>query len=211
MIVDINGVPTDVTPRPGQCLRTMLREHDHFEVKKGCDAGDCGACSVLVDGEPVHSCIFPAFRAANRSVTTVAGLGTPDDLHPMQSRFVEAAGFQCGFCTAGMIVTASTLTEGDLDELPERLKGNLCRCTGYRAVSDAVCGVVNTEKSVDVRRVDGPSRHRQVPASSPEPSHTHSTTPLPDCCTPVFSEVHMHMPGSCPSIPARPSRCRASS
>ncbi|MBY4128684.1 molybdopterin-dependent oxidoreductase [Rhodococcus fascians] len=159
MNVDINGVPTDIDPRPGQCLRTVLREHEHFEVKKGCDAGDCGACSVLVDGEPVHSCIFPAYRAENRSVTTVAGLGTPDDLHPVQSRFVEAAGFQCGFCTAGMVVTASTLTEKDMDELPERLKGNLCRCTGYRAIADAVGGVVNTEKAVD-----GPACGRSLAA-----------------------------------------------
>jgi putative selenate reductase molybdopterin-binding subunit len=163
MIVDINGVPTEVAARPGQCLRTLLREHDRFEVKKGCDAGDCGACTVLVDGEPVHSCIFPAYRAADRSVTTVAGLGTPEDLHPMQRRFVEAAGFQCGFCTAGMVVTASTLTADDRDELPARLKGNLCRCTGYRAISDAVCGVVNTEKVAD-----GPAcgRSLEAPAST---------------------------------------------
>lgn len=193
MIVDINGVPTDVTPRPGQCLRTMLREHDHFEVKKGCDAGDCGACSVLVDGEPVHSCIFPAFRAANRSVTTVAGLGTPDDLHPMQSRFVEAAGFQCGFCTAGMIVTASTLTEGDLDELPERLKGNLCRCTGYRAVSDAVCGVVNTEKSVDGpacgRSLAAPASTRIVTGTEP---YTLDHTPPGLLHASVLGSPHAH-------------------
>ena len=193
MIVDINGVPTDVTPRPGQCLRTMLREHDHFEVKKGCDAGDCGACSVLVDGEPVHSCIFPAFRAANRSVTTVAGLGTPDDLHPMQSRFVEAAGFQCGFCTAGMVVTASTLSEEDLDELPERLKGNLCRCTGYRAVSDAVCGVVNTEKSVDGpacgRSLAAPASTRIVTGTEP---YTLDHTPPGLLHASVLGSPHAH-------------------
>lgn len=193
MIVDINGVPTDVTPRPGQCLRTMLREHDHFEVKKGCDAGDCGACSVLVDGEPVHSCIFPAFRAANRSVTTVAGLGTPDDLHPMQSRFVEAAGFQCGFCTAGMVVTASTLTEEDLDQLPERLKGNLCRCTGYRAVSDAVCWVVNTEKSVDGpacgRSLAAPASTRIVTGTEP---YTLDHTPPGLLHASVLGSPHAH-------------------
>lgn len=193
MIVDINGVPTDVAPRPGQCLRTMLREHEHFEVKKGCDAGDCGACSVLVDGEPVHSCIFPAFRAANRSITTVAGLGTPDDLHPMQSRFVEAAGFQCGFCTAGMVVTASTLSEEDLDDLPERLKGNLCRCTGYRAVSDAVCGVVNTEKSVDGpacgRSLAAPASTRIVTGTEP---YTLDHTPPGLLHASVLGSPHAH-------------------
>ncbi|MDJ0428654.1 molybdopterin-dependent oxidoreductase [Rhodococcus fascians] len=171
MIVDINGVPTEVAARPGQCLRTLLREHDRFEVKKGCDAGDCGACTVLVDGEPVHSCVFPAYRAADRSVTTVAGLGTPEDLHPMQRRFVEAAGFQCGFCTAGMVVTASTLTADDRDELPSRLKGNLCRCTGYRAISDAVCGVVNTEKVADGpacgRSLEAPASTRVVTGTEP--------------------------------------------
>ncbi|MBJ7385664.1 MAG: molybdopterin-dependent oxidoreductase [Mycolicibacterium sp.] len=145
MTVTVNGEALQDDPRPGQCLRTYLRDHGHFEVKKGCDAGDCGACSVLVDGAAVHSCVFPAFRAAGRAVTTVAGLGTPDDLHPVQRRFAEAAGFQCGFCTAGMVTTASTLS--DTDDLAEQLKGNLCRCTGYRAIADAVAGRRNVEKS----------------------------------------------------------------
>lgn len=147
MKFSVNDTDWDGDPRPGQCLRTFLREHGHFEVKKGCDAGDCGACSVLVDGAAVHSCVFPAFRAAGRSVTTVSGLGTPDDLHPVQRRFVEAAGFQCGFCTAGMVTTASTFTDEQLSDLPQHLKGNLCRCTGYRAITDALAGVVNIDKS----------------------------------------------------------------
>lgn len=147
MKLSVNGSDCDGDPRPGQCLRTFLRDRGHFEVKKGCDAGDCGACSVLVDGAAVHSCVFPAFRAQGRSVTTVAGLGTPDDLHPVQRRFVEAAGFQCGFCTAGMVTTATTLTPEQMSDLPEHLKGNLCRCTGYRAITDALTGVVNIDKS----------------------------------------------------------------
>lgn len=142
----VNGQEIDTAPRPGQCLRTLLRENAHFEVKKGCDAGDCGACSVLVDGEPIHSCIYPAVRAGGHDVTTVAGLGTPGNLHPLQRKFVDAAGFQCGFCTAGMIVTASTFTDDDMGDLPNRLKGNLCRCTGYRSIDDALRGTRNTER-----------------------------------------------------------------
>jgi CO/xanthine dehydrogenase Mo-binding subunit/aerobic-type carbon monoxide dehydrogenase small subunit (CoxS/CutS family) len=142
--ISINGRPSVGAPRPGQCLRTYLREQGSPEVKKGCDAGDCGACSVLVDGVPTHSCIFPAVRACGREVTTVAGLGTRDDLHPVQRAFVDAGAFQCGFCTAGMIVTASTLTETDPADLPRALKGNLCRCTGYRSIRDALAGTVNT-------------------------------------------------------------------
>ncbi|TRW85362.1 molybdopterin-dependent oxidoreductase [Mycolicibacterium sp. 018/SC-01/001] len=143
----VNGNSYADEPRPGQCLRTFLRELGHFEVKKGCDAGDCGACSVLVDGGPVHSCVFPAFRAAGREVITAAGLGDADDLHPVQRRFVEAAGFQCGFCTAGMVTTASTFSDIDPDQLARQLKNNLCRCTGYRAIADALTGTVNVEKS----------------------------------------------------------------
>jgi putative selenate reductase molybdopterin-binding subunit len=140
MRFQINGEPVDASLAPGQCLRSVLRDQEHFEVKKGCDTGDCGACTVLVDDTPVHSCIYPAFRAEGTQVTTVAGLGLPGDLAPIQQRFVDAAGFQCGFCTAGMIVTASTLTESDPDDLPRLLKGNLCRCTGYRAIEDAIRG-----------------------------------------------------------------------
>ncbi|GAS87762.1 molybdopterin-dependent oxidoreductase [Mycolicibacterium brisbanense] len=146
MSFTVNGQTWEHSPRPGQCLRTFLREQGCFEVKKGCDAGDCGACTVLVDGAAVHSCVYPAFRAEGHAVTTVAGLGTPDDLHPVQRRFVDAAGFQCGFCTAGMVTTASSFTDAELADLPQQLKGNLCRCTGYRAIADALSGATNIEK-----------------------------------------------------------------
>jgi len=139
----INGTEHDEAPRPGQCLRTYLREQGCFGVKKGCDTGDCGACTVHVDGVPVHSCVYPAFRAAGRAVTTVEGLADDDGLHPVQQRFLDAQGFQCGFCTAGLIMTTAALTDDQRTDLPRALKGNLCRCTGYRAVADALAGVVN--------------------------------------------------------------------
>lgn len=147
MTYTVNGRTFDAEPRPGQCLRTFVRSLGWHGVKKGCDAGDCGACTVWLDGDPVHSCITPAFRADGREVTTVEGLGTPDDLHPMQRRFLEAPGFQCGFCTAGMIMTSAALTDEQKQDLPRALKGNLCRCTGYRAIEDAVHGRVAIEEA----------------------------------------------------------------
>ncbi|MEV4705280.1 molybdopterin-dependent oxidoreductase [Actinoplanes sp. NPDC049316] len=141
MTVVINGVGHDRAPRPGQCLRTYLREEGCFGVKKGCDTGDCGACTVHVDGKPVHSCVYPAFRARGKRITTIEGLAPPDGLHPVQQRFLDAQGFQCGFCTAGLIMTTAALDESRLADLPRALKGNLCRCTGYRAVGDAIHGV----------------------------------------------------------------------
>ncbi|MFI0773856.1 molybdopterin-dependent oxidoreductase [Streptomyces sp. NPDC021212] len=147
MMYIVNGKKFDDEPEPGQCLRTFLRSLGHHGVKKGCDAGDCGACTVWLDGEPVHSCITPAFRADGCEVTTIEGLGTPGDLHPMQRQFRDAPGFQCGFCTAGMIMTSAALTASQKEDLPRALKGNLCRCTGYRGIEDAVKGVAGVESA----------------------------------------------------------------
>ncbi|HEY0249634.1 MAG TPA: molybdopterin cofactor-binding domain-containing protein [Gryllotalpicola sp.] len=143
MRFEVNGEPVEFEPQPGQVLRTMLRELGHYEVKKGCDSGDCGACNVLLDGGAVNSCILPAHRLEGRAVTTASGIGMPGRLAPIQERFVAAGGFQCGFCTPGMVVTTSTFGPEELAELPQAIKGNLCRCTGYRSIGDAVSGVRN--------------------------------------------------------------------
>src|SRR3979490_263635 len=141
----VNGKEFLKRPNAGQGLRTFLRQLGHFGVKKGCDAGDCGACTVLIDGEPVHSCLIPAFRADGHAVTTIEGLAGNDGTHPMQQAFLDAQGFQCGFCTAGMILTCASLNQAQRQDLGASLKGNLCRCTGYRSIEDALDGKNNIE------------------------------------------------------------------
>ena len=142
MHLSINNNPHSCTPAAGQCLRSLLRDQGCYGVKKGCDAGDCGACTVLIDGIPVHSCLVPAWQAEGRAITTIEGLD-----HPMTQAFMDAQGFQCGFCTGGMIVTASTLTQAQRTDLPRAMKGNLCRCTGYRAQADAIAGIAHVDQA----------------------------------------------------------------
>jgi len=147
MMFKVNGRHFEQQPRAGQCLRTFLRELGHFGVKKGCDAGDCGACTVLLDNEPVHSCLIPAFRAEGHAVTTIEGFAGNAAIHPMQQAFLDAQGFQCGFCTAGMILTCASLNQAQQQDLGAALKGNICRCTGYRSIEDALNGKKNVEKA----------------------------------------------------------------
>jgi carbon-monoxide dehydrogenase small subunit len=140
----VNGTEQSVDDVwPGESLLYVLRERMGLPgAKNACEQGECGSCTVYLDGEPVCACLVAAGQAIGREVTTVEGLADGESLHPVQQAFVESGAVQCGFCTPGLIVAAHDLLErvplpSDL-EIREALAGNLCRCTGYEKILDAV-------------------------------------------------------------------------
>lgn len=139
----VNGVAAEFLAAPDQTLLSVLRDQLHLTgTKEGCGSGDCGACSVDLDGRVVCSCLVLAAEAEGRRVTTIEGVARPDALHPVQKHFLEEAALQCGFCTPGFIVAAKDLLERSPDptetEIRYWLAGNLCRCTGYDKIIRAV-------------------------------------------------------------------------
>jgi len=141
--IRLNGQPMQVEVTGGETLLEVLRgKLGALEVKNGCGQGDCGACTVLLDGAAVNSCLTLAVQADGREVTTLKGLGTPDDPHPLQESFVKHGAIQCGFCTSGMVLAAKAFLDENpdptRDEIREGISGNLCRCTGYAKIVDAI-------------------------------------------------------------------------
>jgi carbon-monoxide dehydrogenase small subunit len=141
--MNLNGNDVQIETKPSATLASVLREGFGLTgTKIGCEEGECGACTVLVDGQPVNSCIYPALKAAGRRVLTVEGLAHGDELHPVQAAFVEQGATQCGYCTPGIVLTAVALLEQNPhptdSEIRRAISGNLCRCTGYLKIIKAI-------------------------------------------------------------------------
>jgi carbon-monoxide dehydrogenase small subunit len=139
----LNGEQRQVAVAAHETLLDVLRNKlGATEVKNGCGKGDCGACAVILEGTAVNSCLTLAFQANGKEVTTLRGIGTEEKPHSLQKSFVEHGAIQCGFCTAGMIVSAKALLDQiprpSRDEIKEAISGNLCRCTGYKKIVEAI-------------------------------------------------------------------------
>jgi carbon-monoxide dehydrogenase small subunit len=139
----VNGVKHEVAIEPRQSLLQVLREELHLTgTKEGCSEGECGACTVILDGQTVDSCLIFGLEAHEREVVTIEGLAHGDQLHPLQKTFAEYGGVQCGFCTPGMILAAKALLDSNPNpteaDIRRGIAGNLCRCTGYVKIVEAI-------------------------------------------------------------------------
>lgn len=139
----LNGKRVRVEVEPQETLLEVLRERLKLTgTKRTCERGECGGCTVLLDGQPVYSCLFPAYRADNRAVTTVEGLAAGEELHPVQQAFIDKDAYQCGFCTPGFIMSSAALLSKNpspsLAEIKDGLSGNMCRCGNYVKIYEAV-------------------------------------------------------------------------
>jgi len=139
----LNGQSVTVEVEPFELLVDVLRDKLGLTgTKIGCNEGECGACTVIIDGQAVLSCLMPAMKAQGREVVTIEGLSRDGELHPLQQAFIEKGAVQCGYCTPGMIMSAKALLDEnpqpDADEIEEAMAGNLCRCTGYLQIIEAI-------------------------------------------------------------------------
>lgn len=148
----VNGDLQELFVEPRKTLLAVIRDTIGLTgTKEGCSTGDCGACTVIVDGEPVTSCMMLGVSANGKEVTTIEGISSPGELHPVQQAFLEKGGYQCGFCTPGFIMAAKALLDDNPniaeDEMRHALGGNICRCTGYTKIIEAVLSAAETMRS----------------------------------------------------------------
>ncbi len=151
----INGSLCEIDVEPHQLLLDVIRDRLGLTgVKRSCDVQVCGACTLLLDGRPVSSCTMLAFEARGREILTIEGLAQNGKLHPLQEAFIENGGFQCGFCTPGMILTAKVLLDENPDPTEEEIihfmDGNICRCTGYKKIIESIMAAAKRVKSPSV-------------------------------------------------------------
>ncbi|MFB3895112.1 MAG: (2Fe-2S)-binding protein [bacterium] len=148
--VTINQKTRELSIAPHDILLDVLRREGYQGVKRGCGQGDCGACTVLLNGTPVNSCLIFAAHCAGMEITTIEGIVTAGDLHPLQKSFLDHGASQCGFCTPGMIISAEALLKKNPKpseaEIRDALSGNLCRCTGYMKPLAAIKSVTKARK-----------------------------------------------------------------
>jgi carbon-monoxide dehydrogenase small subunit len=145
----VNRKKYELAVMPNMTLADMLRKELGLTgTKKGCDAGDCGSCTVILDGKAVNSCLVLAVQASGREVLTIEGMGTDVGLHPIQKAFVEKGAIQCGFCSPGMILSAKALLDKNPKptelEVRTAISGNLCRCTGYQKIVEAILSTAHS-------------------------------------------------------------------
>ena len=157
----VNGESVDVSFAPYKTLLELLREDLGLTgTKHGCELGECGACTVLLDGEPVLSCLVLGLDCAGRAITTIEGLADGPDLHPLQEAFADLGGSQCGYCTPAVLLTARALLDRSerptRDEIREALAGTLCRCTGYQQIFESVEEAVRRGAAKDAKGDDRP-------------------------------------------------------
>jgi putative selenate reductase molybdopterin-binding subunit len=152
----VNGEPKQWTIAPGEILLDVLRREGYFGVKRGCETGECGACTVLVGGRPMNSCLMFAAQAEGCEIQTIEGVAHGDRLDPLQEAFLDRGAVQCGFCTGGMILSAQALLERHPDpteaEVREVLAGHYCRCTGYVKPVEAVLAAAHAKRTRRARR-----------------------------------------------------------
>ena len=156
----LNGAAARWTIAPGDLLLDVLRREGCYGVKRGCEKGECGACTVLVDGKAINSCLMFAAQAEGCEVTTIEGLASGDTLHPLQEAFLDHGAVQCGYCTGGMILNAKALLDRNPhpteQEVREVMAGNFCRCTGYKKPVEAVMAVGQASRPVLARKAVKP-------------------------------------------------------
>ena len=148
----VNGDLQELFVEPRKTLLAVIRDTIGLTgTKEGCSTGDCGACTVIVDGEPVTSCMMLAVSTNGKEITTIEGISSPGQLHPVQQAFLEKGGYQCGFCTPGFIMASKALLDDNPnipeDEMRHALGGNICRCTGYTKIIEAVLSAAETMRA----------------------------------------------------------------